>query len=538
MRRPTQRLDPRRWLGLCCLALGPALTAQPAKEWPPVTPLHANFTPGQEYGPEARKYQGIPGIERAPGGRLWAVWYAGKEHEDRYNYVVGVTSSDDGRTWSDLEFVIDPDGDGPLRTSDPCPWLDPDGKLWLFWWLNGAGDTRLFAMTTTDPDAENPVWTEPRLICPGVMMCKPIVTSDGAWLLPTAIWNQDDSCRVVASTDRGRTWALRGVANVPEPRDRNCDEPMLVERLDGSLWMLARTRYGIGETVSRDQGRTWTPVAPSAIAHTVSRFFIRRLQSGHLLLVKHGALDQAIGRSHLMAFVSADDGATWQGGLLLDERSVVSYPDGTQSADGVIRVVYDWNRADEKHILLTTFTEADVLAGKSVSGAMRERVLVNRATGINPKPWLRDGRFLGLGNNAAGAPLLSAPAAELEPLAGELRPVAVGNAIFSNRPYVFSDTLPARLRGRRFLFSTMETSAAVCRQAGVAYVLTPLAERNRDSLAAALTAQGFVKAAVPEFVLFLSPDGQAAPGNACSVFQKELQSGDMLKLAKWGVVLF
>ncbi|AKJ64599.1 hypothetical protein L21SP4_01351 [Kiritimatiella glycovorans] len=28
------------------------------------------FNPGPEYGPSARNYQGIPGIERAPGGRL------------------------------------------------------------------------------------------------------------------------------------------------------------------------------------------------------------------------------------------------------------------------------------------------------------------------------------------------------------------------------------------------------------------------------------------------------------------------------------
>ena len=84
---------------------------QDAKGQRDMTSLHVNFSPGAEYGPEARKYQGIPGLERAPGGRLWAVWYAGKENEDRYNYVVGVTSNDDGKTWSDLKFVIDPDGD-------------------------------------------------------------------------------------------------------------------------------------------------------------------------------------------------------------------------------------------------------------------------------------------------------------------------------------------------------------------------------------------------------------------------------------------
>ena len=33
---------------------------------------------------------------------------------------------------------------------------------------------------------------------------------------------------------------------------------MLIERRDKSLWMLARTRYGIGSTVSDNGGRTWS----------------------------------------------------------------------------------------------------------------------------------------------------------------------------------------------------------------------------------------------------------------------------------------
>jgi hypothetical protein len=499
--------------------------------------LQVNFKPGPEYGSDERKYQGIPGIERAPGGRLWAVWYAGKVHEDRYNYICCVTSADDGKTWSDLKFVIDPDGDGPLRTSDPCPWLDPDGRLWLFFWMNGGGDTQLFAMHTDNPDAENPDWTTPHAICPGVMMCKPIVASDGTWLLPTAIWRRDQSCRVVASTDKGKTWTLRGTAGVPDPKDRNCDEPMMVQRLDGSLWLLVRTSYGIGESTSTDMGKTWTPVVPSQIPHTASRFFIRRLLSGHLLLVKHGPMDRKTGRSHLTAFVSKDDGKTWEGGLLLDERSGVSYPDGTQAADGLVRVIYDWNRADEKHILMTTFTEADVLAGKDVSGKVRQRVLVNHATGINPKPWRKDGRFLRLKKNEDGAEYVAGPRANVNVIDGELREATIGKPIFANRAYVFHELLPEALRGRPFVFSVMEKAAVEITTPGVVHVLTPTPDRNHDSQTAALEKQGFVRTNIPEFLLFPNTNGDVSPANVVSVYQKKMAAGDRLEIGKWGVVL-
>lgn len=503
------------------------------------TPPPVNFSPGEEHGSEARKYQGIPGIERAPNGRLWAVWYAGKIHEDRYNYVVAATSGDDGRTWSDLKFVIDPDGDGPLRAFDPVPWLDPDGKLWLFWSQNGGGARSVvFAMTTENPGAENPVWSEPRFLHEGITMCKPIVASNGDWLLPTSVRRVENSVPVLVSTDRGETWTRRGAANIPEPKHRECDEPMMIERRDGSLWMLVRTTYGIGETVSTDVGRTWTPVAPSAIVHPTTRFYIRRLDSGNLLLVKHGPLTERTGRSQLMAFLSPDDGATWEGGLMLDERATVSYPDGaSQGEDGTLRIIYDWNRADEKHILMAVFTEEDVRAGRPVSDHARFRVLVNEASGVNPKPWLKDGRFLRIKTHTDGAELLDGPPADLVPEGGEVRELNLGETIFSNRSYQFH-AVPEPLLGRKFVHGSIDGTKAVCRQAGVVYVLTPVAERNRDSLEEALLEQGFAKAATREFLLFLMPGGTMSGGNVCSVFQKNVEAGETLELGKWGVLAY
>ena len=68
------------------------------------------------------------------------------------------------------------------------------------------------------------------------------------------------------------------------------------------------------------------------------------------------------GRSHLMAFVSADDGKTWSGGLLLDDRSGVSYPDGPQMAHGRIRIIYDASRTGARHILMATVRATDPAA--------------------------------------------------------------------------------------------------------------------------------------------------------------------------------
>ncbi|MEY4686487.1 MAG: hypothetical protein RIR76_510 [Verrucomicrobiota bacterium] len=393
------------------------LTARGAGQADPaLQPASVNIAPGAAYGAATRPFQGIPGMARSPGGRLWATWYAGGTDEGPDNYVALATSTDDGRTWSEIQAVIDPPGD--VRAYDPTLWIDPQGRLWWFyaqsfrWWDGRAG---VWAVTTDEPDKASPRWSAPRRLADGIMMNKPTVLRNGDWLLPISIWTQEpakdpkharyvpapnrkwDAARVGAhvyrSADRGATFSQVGSVRIPGPL---FDEHMIVERRDGSLWLLARNRTGIAESTSTDGGRTWSEAKPSPIPHVSSRFFISRLQSGKLLLVKHNPrMDTSwlVGtsvpnvwqqRSHLTAYLSDDDGRSWHGGLVLDERVAVSYPDAQQAADGRIFLIYDFNRKTDKEVLLAVFSEADVAAGRAVSDIARFRLLVSKATGRAP----------------------------------------------------------------------------------------------------------------------------------------------------------
>ncbi|MCK4991924.1 MAG: exo-alpha-sialidase, partial [Bacteroidales bacterium] len=317
--------------------------------------FHEVETSGQDHALTSRKFQGIPSLAISPEGRLWATWYAGKTPgEDQNNYVVVATSGNGGKSWTE-KLIIDPDGEGPVRAFDPELWIDPEGTLWIFWAQtigHDGANAVVWAKTKNTPDKEDSKWSKPKRITDGVMMCKPTVLSTGEWLFPVSTWREtDNSARVVVSTDKGKTFIIRGACNVPK-EDRDYDEHMIVERKDKSLWMLIRTSYGIGESVSKDSGETWSVPVPSAIQHTTSRFFIRRLRSGNLLLIKHGLISERSGRSHLTAYSSEDDGSTWSNGLLLDERSGVSYPDGQQSLDGTIYITYDYSRTTAREILM------------------------------------------------------------------------------------------------------------------------------------------------------------------------------------------
>jgi BNR repeat-like domain len=322
------------------------------------------------YSAESRKFSGIPSLAVSSNGRFWATWYAGTgPGEDQNNYVIVSTSEDKGQSWQEV-LVVDPDGNGPVRAFDPELWIDPEGKLWLSWAQsidnketshdNGI-NTGVWSITSSNADKANPEWSEPRRLTDGIMMCKPTVLSGGEWVLPASTWKIKNGARAVLSTDQGKSWHLQGAVNVPE-EVWNCDEHMIIEKKDGSLWMLVRTIYGIGESFSYDLGKTWSPLIPSKIESPTARFFIRRLQSGNLLLVKHGPIEMRTGRSHLMAFISKDDGLSWSRGLLLDERAGISYPDGQQTLDGDIYIIYDYNRTKDQLILMTNFKEEDILS--------------------------------------------------------------------------------------------------------------------------------------------------------------------------------
>ncbi|PTY03370.1 hypothetical protein DB346_05675 [Verrucomicrobia bacterium LW23] len=366
-----------------------------------LVPPRVITNPGPEFDDSVRQFQGIPGVERAPGGRLWATWYSGGDTECAENYVLLVTSADGGETWSPPAFIVDP-VPPEIRAFDPCLWLDPQGRLWLFWaHSRGLRDGRfgVWAMHAADADSATPAWSTPRRLGDGIMMNKPTVAANGDWHLPVSIWpprsaehppDEFNPCARtgawdVVSRDNGATFEYLGKADDAERRV--FDEHMLVERRDGSWWMLSRVIRGIWENVSLDGGRTWPRELGrfSPIPHINSRFYIRRLASGNLLLVRHHqppSTEDWPPRSHLTAFLSTDDGASWQGGLLLDERAGVSYPDGTQMPDGTLHVIYDYQRTRDKHILLATFTESDVLAGQWQSPRARARQLVNRATAV------------------------------------------------------------------------------------------------------------------------------------------------------------
>jgi len=340
------------------------------------------------------------------------------------NFMKLFKSGDGGETWDGPVAVIAPPG--RVRACDGNLWVDPRGRLWFFWMQAHTlhdGRWGVWAMISENPNEVRPTWSVPRRLCDGVMLNKPTVLASGEWLFPISLPGAEllnNEKRMLPaflrthlialmtpeeikgveeragawtfiSKDEGTTLQPRGRVKLPD-RLGTHNEHMVVEQPDHSLLMLVRTKDGIGASTSQDAGVTWSPVQASGIPHPSSRFFFRRLRSGNLLLVKNGPMDATgadgqpvrMVRDKLTAFLSKDDGRTWSDGLLLEPREC-TYPDGDQTFDGSICIVYDHGRRSEKEILMARFTEEDVLAGKIVSPRSRLAGLVNKGTGVIPE---------------------------------------------------------------------------------------------------------------------------------------------------------
>lgn len=391
-------------LGLLCGVLPDSVLLAKVSE-PSLEPVEIKNRVSGMYLAENRDFNMILGADVTPKGRIWVAWIGGGDSDAAY--ILGATSADSGLTWSKPSWVLDPhrykeEKDGQIRRRALVGniWTDPQGRVWLFYDQSlGLFDGRagVWASLMKNPESKSPTWTKPTRLFDGALLNKPIIFGKNKWLAFSSIWYRHliqpdvfaeghkklDPIRginVHQSIDQGKTWERIGGISLPKDI-WEFDEPSVVELKSGELWMLLRSKVGTLESFSSDGGKTWSQPVKSAIANPSARIFLCRLKSGNLLLVKYGAqLDSHNGRSTLTAFLSTNDGRRWDGGLVIDERNHVTYPDGFQDADGKIHIFYDFERNSSAEILTSVFSEQEILNKKFDEGNSRKRVLINKAT--------------------------------------------------------------------------------------------------------------------------------------------------------------
>ena len=310
------------------------------------------------YAEAPRKFQGCPTLAVTRGGRIWLGWYAGGIREpDMENYNLLVKSDDGGRTWSDPVLVIPSSKENHIHGREMHARRGQPLVRYEGWIFNDFTHHEWLSVCE-DPDAAEPVFSEPRCLDIGFLRCKPLVTDTGRWLHFN--YDQTEEKGLVRygysiSDDEGKTWQHRYGS---EKLATYFDEAMAYQKKDGTIRMLARSSIGqLAQSFSTDNGETWTAAEPSGITSADTRFYVRRTPTGRILLIVN---DCAGSRTNMTLCLSEDEGETWKYRKCIDTRGNISYPDA-DFLNGEICLTYDRERTGAREILFLRCREEDIM---------------------------------------------------------------------------------------------------------------------------------------------------------------------------------
>ena len=286
----------------------------------------------------AGAYEAFPDVCRLQDGRLLCVFYAGYGHValptdalPKGGRIVACYSSDEGKTWTDAEIIIDT----PLDDRDPSVVQLADGRILCVFFtcrlIPGGIKTQTGIAESAD---HGKTWSEPRFFFEdyptNIAVSQPIrVLSDGTLLMPLYTASNEapesSSGAVSLSDDNGKTWS--DIILIPNGGVQLDAETDVIELKDGTLYAIQRAWMGF--SLSKDKGKTWS----------VSEHVGFEGHCPYLFRTKDDVILLATRLPQTNLRISRDECKTWSDSILVD-GVIGAYPSMVELKDGSILIVY------------------------------------------------------------------------------------------------------------------------------------------------------------------------------------------------------
>ena len=159
------------------------------------------------------------------------------------------------------------------------------------------------------------------------------------------------------TSDRAATW--QRTPAIHDGKEFGAIQPTLLTHSDGAIQALCRNQNGNGRvlsTISRDHGKTWSPLQEIELPNPNSGIDAVTLKDGRFLLVYNHTIRSGKsprGREMLNIAVS-EDGRHWKAAALLENepKGEFSYPAVIQTSDGKVHTTYTWHRKKMRRIVV------------------------------------------------------------------------------------------------------------------------------------------------------------------------------------------
>ena len=292
-------------------------------------------------------------IAQTPSG-FTSAWFGGtREGKDD---VAIWYSRFDGQAWSSPRKVADGvQYDGKRYPCwNPVLYQTAEGPLLLFYKC-GPKPNAWWGMLAVSYDRGRN-WSWPCRLPEGIdgpVKNKPVLL-DGALWCPSS--TEYDGWRVhfEVTRDFGQTWQRIGPIN--DGKEFNAIQPSILQHADGRLQVLCRSQEGkVVQSWSSDGGQNWGKMTATSLPNPNSGTDAVTLADGrHLLVYNHTVRGGESPRNREMLNVAVSgDGEKWQAALLLENaKGEYSYPAVIQADDGLVHIVYTWQRTRIKHVVV------------------------------------------------------------------------------------------------------------------------------------------------------------------------------------------
>ena len=294
-----------------------------------------------------------PNIVRSQSGRLFCLWTTGGPYEPHeYNYWYICYSDDNGKTWV-RAAIWDTWVDQVVKGTKKAVIFESnlnvtdDNELYMFYTLreniNGGQSPSCLQgyvkVSNIEKSPDTWVLSEPHVIGTGFFAKNTYrVLSDGTYMVCFQSDMDERYLLVYISKDKGTTWEY--YSNVYAPQAFSYDEPIIMEKDDGTLWMTLRTRKQyMYQSFSKDGGKNWSIATKYFMPNTDTRFCIKELANGSWIMAYNNSQS---GRTNMTIALSNDEGKSWHNKIIL-YPGFCSYPD-LQIDENEIHVVFDDGR--------------------------------------------------------------------------------------------------------------------------------------------------------------------------------------------------
>lgn len=309
-------------------------------------------------------------VERLADGRLFTLACIGKADRDGHfstepvsQFLIGRTSSDEGKTWQAPSFFFEfPEKEGDMYPGSFL--IDRCGRIHAFFlrifgitWKTAGTTGDIMYLRMDDETGRNLIFK--KLECLdrySGSMNNLIELGSGRIVAPFSTLSGAEGSAfvssVVYSDDGGDTWSASNDVEVisdEEDVESGAVEPVVTEAAPGVLVMLIRTvRSRLWYAVSYDEGASWTEAAPTKIPSSNAPSVPLVLRDGRILLSWNDVLGEpmrgvrySFARQCLHAAVSKDGLRTLEGVRIIvrkracdPDRVLNCYPFASHAGDG------------------------------------------------------------------------------------------------------------------------------------------------------------------------------------------------------------